>query len=142
MTVYLTVKQLIEVQDVCDNGIYLRWINDYGGIDQYYFTGNIAELPQVDNVNYFEKYIDDLLNETGNFEVISKDFKENIRCFAKFDKENSEGFKQLIRSRSIEMYVLGEWVKIDVALESFVVERYGSFGKIAIQIILPKIYVR
>lgn len=144
-TTYLTEYLQCDVQDVCGYGIYLRWVNDYGGIDSWYFSGNIAELPQVENTQYSQKWIDDLLPETENFEVLSKQYKENIRVFTTFKKENSEGFKQLIRSRQIEMLTdlaNDTWVRVDVAVESFTVEQQGAYGKIAIQIVPPEIYTK
>lgn len=135
---FLTENILVDIEDPCPNGVFLRWINDMGGVDSWYFTGNIAQLPQVDNTNYFLNFIDDLLNETSNFEIISKEYKENLRVYAIFKKENAEGFKQLIRSKSIEMLVGSTYFNVDVVLESFTVERHSNMGKIAIQIVLPQ----
>jgi len=140
--VYLTEYLQIDVQDTCGDGLYLRWINDLGGIDTWYFSGNIAELPQVENVQYFEKFVDNLLNERENTRVLSKEYRENIKCYTTFKKENSEGMKQLLRSRCIQMLVLSEWYLVDVVAESFTVEKHGGFGKMAIQIVLPKKYIK
>lgn len=116
-----------------------------GGIDAYYFNGNVAELPQASDAQYSQKWIDDLLSETENFEVLSKNYTENIRCYSTFLKENSEGFKQLLRSRQIEMLTdvtTDTWIRVDVIAESFTVEKNGSYGKIAIQVVLPETYLK
>lgn len=144
-TTYLTEFITVDVQDVCGDGVYLRWVNDYGGVDTWYFSGNKAELPAVENTQYSQKWIDDLLTETENFEVLSKEYKENIRVFTTFRKGNSEGFKQMIRSRQIEMladFDNDTWVRVDVTVESFTVEKQGAYGKIAIQIVLPETYLK
>ena len=142
MTVILTEVLTWEVDNACNDGVFLRWENDYGGVDQWYFKGNVAEKPTVGNVAYFEKYIDDLLDTTSNFEIINKTYSERISVSTTFDKANSEGFKQLIRSKQIEMYVLGVWYQIDVKATSFNVEAFAPFGKISLDLIPPKKYIK
>jgi hypothetical protein len=34
------------------------------------------------------------------------------------------------------------WVRVDVTVESFTVEKQGAYGKIAIQIVLPETYLK
>lgn len=135
-TIYFTVE------DACQEGLYIRWQNDYGGIDQYYFHGNVSHLPSQGGVEYFSPYIDDLVDEVGNFEVIKKEYAEGMKCFAYFDKENAEAFKQLMRSKEVHWYNIDTWIKVDVIVDSFVVEAFGGRGKIAIKVIFPTKYTK
>lgn len=130
----------ITVQDVCGDGIFLRWQNDYGGQDQWYFSGNYAELVQQSNVEYFEPYNDELADLTVNIETVNIDWTETKRVYTFFDKENKEGFKQLLRSKNVQMYDSGEWVNVGVQLESILIEKLKPVGKLQIQVILPKVY--
>jgi len=141
-TIVLTEVLPFTVDESCGDGIFLRWENDSGAVDQWYFKGNIAENPEIGDAIYFEKYVDDLLNTTSNFEVTQKSYAESITAYAEFDKDNAEGFKQLMRSRQIEMYVLGVFYQIDIRVVNFNVKKYNPFGKITIEIILPKKYIK
>lgn len=142
MTTVLTEVLNIAVSDTCQSGVFLRWQNDYGGVDQWLFNGNMSEKVSISDVEYFEKNIDDLVDERSNFEVIRKTFAEGKTVYTTFDKTNTEGFKQLLRSRFIQMYIAGEWYQVDVNLVSMNVEEFMPFGKLTIDIVLPKIYVK
>ena len=141
----LTEKQKIKLVDVCtnDTSVYLQWVNDLGGFDTWLFNGNTHDLPQVSNQRYFDKNLDDLLDEKANFEVLSKDYDEAIRVHGDFPKENAEGFKQLLPSKDIKMYDkdTATWSKVDVVAESFMVQKYKPYGKIILRIILNRKYL-
>lgn len=130
------------VEDTCSDGVYIRWENDYAAIDQWYFRGNVANIINAASGESFEKYVETLLGTTDNFDILSKQYSEGYKCYATFDKVNTEGFKQLVRSKNVEVYLNSVWIKVDIALESFVVEKNGAFGKIAIRVILPITYVK
>ena len=132
----------IEVQEVCSGGVYLRWENDYGGMDQWYFDGNNASLPEQTNQEFFDKYLDELVDETQNFEVMDIEYTENLRCKTMFHKDNAEGFKQLLRSKNIEMYKNGDFYTVGVIAEAYTEERLKPYCKLDIQVILPKTYVK
>ena len=130
----------IDVIDAC-SGVYLRWINDLGGIDQWLFTGNETQLIEKSDVVYFEPYIDELADQTENFKALSFDYNETLKIYTTFDKANAEGFKQLVRSRSIQMLLNDEWYSVGVALDNFNVQKTNPYGKITLQIVTPKKYL-
>jgi len=138
----VTEQLTIKTKKACEPVVYLRWENDYGGLDYYAFTGNIIDMPQVTNQIYFDKQVDELLNETSNFETVSKIYDESLRCHGSFEKENAEGMKQLIRSRQIQMYHSGDWLQVDVQLISFQVERNKLLGRIALKVIINRKYIK
>jgi len=132
----------IEIQGVCSGGVFLRWENDMGGMDQWMFDGNTSTDVQISAQEYFEKYVEELVNETTNFELISLEYSEVLKAKTMFDKVNAEGFKQLLRSKNIQMFVGATWWTVGVVLESFILERHKSYGKLNIQVVLPKTYVK
>jgi hypothetical protein len=138
----LTEQLRIKVSKACEPVVYLRWENDYGGIDYYAFTGNIIDMPQVSKQVYFDRQIDELLNEISNFETVSKEYDENLRAHATFTKVNAEGMKQLLRSRKIEMYHDSKWWRVDVQGESFQNERNKLLGRMRIKVILNRKYIK
>jgi hypothetical protein len=138
----VTEQLKIKTQKACEPVVFLRWENDYGGVDYYAFKGNIVDIPQVTNQIYFDKQIDQLLNETSNFETVSKQYDESLRCSGSFEKENAEGMKQLIRSKQIEMYHNSKWLQVDVQLISFQVERNKLLGRIALKVIINRKYIK
>ena len=142
MTNIISEILTIEIRDVCSGGVYLRWENDLGGMDQWYFDGNNLSLPEQVSQEYYDKYVDELADVTQNFEVLDIEYAENISCKTMFHKDNAEGFKQLLRSKNIEMYSGGDFYKVAVLPESFTLERNKPYGKMDIQIILPKTYVK
>jgi len=142
MTVISEVLTIEIEKLVCSGGVYLRWENDDSGMDQWYFDGNTAELPEQTGQEFFDKYLDELVDETQTFEVLDVGYTENKRCKTMFHKDNVEGFKQLLRSKNIEMYKDSLWFKVAVVPEMFVLERFSPYGKLDIQVILPKTYVK
>jgi hypothetical protein len=140
----ITLSELltIDIQTPCSGGVYLRWENDYGGMDSWYFDGNNSAAIEQSNQEYFHNYVEELADVTKNFETLSLDYGENIRCKTMFDKANAEGFKQLLRSKNIQMYSGGDWYTVAVMAESFILERNKPTGKLDIQVILPKTYVK
>ena len=138
----LTISEelTITVEDVCGEGVYLRWQNDYGGIDQYYFTGNIADLIEQSNTEYFEPYVEDLATSTENIKTVSVGFNKTKRVYAVFDKANKEAFEQLVRSKQIEMYINSTWYRVGVQLETMQIEKMKTMGKITLQVVPPKTY--
>jgi|GEM_PF-4990782 len=119
--------QCISVQ-AC-KGVYLRWENDLGGYDYYLFSGNTRENFNSGTESTFIPYLDDIKEKTSNIEVLKKNYKGVKRCFATFSKENQEAFKQLARSRYVDMYVNTEWIKVDVEVNSFQVSERSTMGK-------------
>lgn len=113
-----------------------------GGMDQWMFDGNTSTDVQISAQEYFEKYVEELVDETSNFELLSLDYSEVLKAKTMFPKENEEGFKQLLRSKNVQMLVGSTWWTVGVALESLQIERNKSYGKLNIQVILPKTYVK
>lgn len=132
----------IEVQNVCSGGVFLRWENDMGGMDQWMFDGNTSTDVQISAQEYFEKYVEELVNETTNFELISLEYSEVLKAKTMFDKANAEGFKQLLRSKNVQMLVGATWWTVGVMVDLFILERHKSYGKLNIQVVLPKTYVK
>ncbi|GEM_PF-3943740 len=139
---YVTEKIKIRVDRNCREGIYLKWENDYGAVDQYFFDGNITQQAVVDETQYFDQNVDDLDGVTENFEVVSKKYDESYTCFATFDKRNIEAFRQLIRSRNIFRWDDPDWLRVDVQLVSFVCEKDKPYGKIQLKVIPNRVYVK
>jgi hypothetical protein len=139
----VTEKKKIKVNNSAScNAVYLRWENDLGGVDSYLFNGNTTEQMKVSGQVYFDKLIDDLLSVTSNFEIVSKEFDRSLKCNATFDRENLEAFRQLARSRKIELWHADKWWTVDVVVESLQVERFKLLGKISLRIIFNRTYVK
>ena len=138
----LTEKKTIVYQDCVKDGIFLRWENDYGAIDQWLFEGNIKKDATIKELIIAEKFIDELSGVTANFEVIKKEYEAGISIFTSFEKCNLEGFLQLLRSKNIEMLIGTDYYKIDVQKKSLIWEKDKPFGKIELNIIPPKTYIK
>jgi len=140
------MKILTEIKEITTHcadieGVYLCWKNDSSGIDQWYFQGNISEDFTNENIVSYEKFIDDLLNQTKNLEVINKDYNEGIRINTHFEKENAEGFKQLFRSKMVKMYINSVWYRVDIEKESFDVQKNKPYGRLTAVVRLPIKYI-
>ena len=138
----ITEVKKVKIERACEPYVYLRWENDYGGTDYYCFKGNIVDMPSVSKQVYFDKQIDDLLNVTSNFEIVSKQYDEAIRCAGTFSKVNTEGMKQLLRSKNIEMCHDGDWLTVDIVPEQFQSERNKLLGRIRFKLILNRTYIK
>lgn len=136
----LTEIKTIKVQCSSVEGVYLRWKNDLGGIDQWYFQGNISQDFATEDTVSYEVFIDNLLNQTKNIEVINKEQSCVYRINTRFDKDNAEGFRQLFRSKMVEMYVVDTWYRVDVEKETFDVQKQQPYGRLTAIVKLPLIY--
>lgn len=140
------MKILTEIKEIttkCSGigGIYLRWVNERGGIDQWYFQGNYISDLNEKSITSYEIFIDDLLNQTKNFEVIDKLYTAAIRINTTFDKDNAEGFRQFFSSKMVEMfYGLGVWKRVIVSKETFDVQKMKPLGKLTALVLLPILY--
>ncbi len=137
----LTEEKVITVKDNC-GGVYLKWQNDLGGEDYYLFEGNQVENFTSRTEEKFDYYKDEILNETDNFEILRKRFEEGLTVFATFDKDNAESFKQLARSHVVEMFMDGNFWRVDVNVLSYNVSQRGAYGKISLRIVLPNKYLK
>jgi len=84
MTKILTEIKTIEISNCTVPGVYLRWKNDFGFIDQWLFQGNIKQEVSITDSVAYQNYIDDLLGVTKNFEVINKGINTGLRIFTTF----------------------------------------------------------
>lgn len=139
-------QQIIETIDCiskskCD-GIYMRWENDLAGYDYWLFSGNERDRIRSGTRESFEPFIEDIENETGNFEILKKRFEKTIRVFTSFPKNNAEGFNQLARSRFVEMWHDDKWWKVDVDINSLSVSKFQPYGKCSLDITIPNTYLK
>lgn len=123
-------------------GVYLRWENDLAGYDYWLFSGNEIDVINARTNDRFHPYKDEIEDETDNFEILRKEFNESIRLFTSFEKCNKEGFKQLARSRKVDMFHKDKWWKVDVSMRDFTISKHQPYGKCSIDVILPKKYVK
>ena len=140
MTKILTEILTIDISTCNTTGVYLRWVNEVGFIDQWLFQGNIIQDSSITDTVKFQKFIDDLTGVTENFKVINKTRSDGLQVFTTFDKDNAEGFRQLFSSTHVEMYVDGTFYRVDVVKESFEVQKHKTLGRVALQVVLPLIY--
>lgn len=98
------------------NGLYVRWINKYGGWDYYMFDRRIIDTTNLEEVNTINVGIK---TQLGNSEfVYNKKFTRTLT--AKSRTENEIDFKELgfmPFSSKIQRYVDGKWQ--DVIIEDF-----------------------
>ncbi len=137
----LTETLKIKVISECVEGIYLRWRNDYGGHDHWLFTGNIRDFPRISNEAVFSKTIDDLAGARSNFEVIRKEFEDGLSIFTTFEKKNAEGFKQLIRSKEVQMWDGLDFYTVRVTQPAMVVEKDKPYGRLSLRLLFNEVYV-
>lgn len=140
-TTVLTETLKCLTREKCD-GIYLRWENDLGGYDYWLFAGNERDRINSGTRDQFQPFIEDIENKTGNFEIIKKRYDKTIRIFTDFPRNNVEGFEQLSRSRFVEMYYADQWWKVDIDIHTLSISKFQPYGKCAVDIILPQIYVK
>jgi len=140
MTKILTEVLTIDISACNATGVYLRWKNEVGFIDQWLFQGNIIQDSSITDTVQYQKFIDDLTDVTENFKVISKTRSDGLRVFTTFEKDNAEGFRQMFSSTHVQMYVDGTFYRVDVVKESFEVQKDKNLGRLSLQVVLPLIY--
>lgn len=141
MTKTLTEVLKVTVENCDKPGIYLRWKNDFGGIDSWLFQGNIIQDVSISDVVGYKQYIDNLLGITKNFEIINKQTDTGIHIYTTFEKENALGFIHLLKSKMIEMWVGGTtWYRVDVIKEMYDVQQHKTMGRIGLFVTLPNVY--
>lgn len=139
---YVTEIKTAKVMQPCSEGVMLRWENDWGGVDQWVFSGNIVHMPTVSKHVYFDKQIDELKNTVSNFEAVSKEYDKTLRLHTSFDKNNAAGFEHLIRSRNIWMWDGAAWLRVDVIPETFQNEKEKGRGRLKIKVVLNRTYIK
>lgn len=61
---YITEIKRIDVVKVCDDdGLYLRWLNRYGGFDHFLFNQRADTSQDLANISYYKPYQDKRWNE-------------------------------------------------------------------------------
>jgi len=136
----LTEKKKINVIDACTDGVYLRWLNDIGGYDYWYFDGNTKEQPKVSDEQIISKPIDDVKGVRSNFEVLKKKYEEGIAIFTSFEKKNAEGFRQLLRSKEVQMYDGVGFNAVFISGFTFQLEKHKPYGKISLTLVFNEVY--
>ena len=139
--VQITETKEIIISKNC-GGIYLKWENDFGGEDFYLFQGTEIQTFRASTEETYQAFLESIENETSNFQVLKKRYDEGIQAFARFDKVNAESFKQLARSKNVNLWLEGEWWQVDIEVSSYEVTSKSNLGKIAIRIILSKTYMK
>jgi hypothetical protein len=138
----LTEKLKVKVTTECVEGVYLKWQNDKGGHDYWLFTGNIKHQPSISREQTVIKNIDDLNGVTSNFEVIRKEFADGFTIYTIFDKKNVDGFKQLIRSKEVQMWDGVDFYTVRVASPSMIVEKDKPYGRLTLRILFNEVYTK
>ncbi len=138
------LTEILNIKTECVNSqpVYLRWVNDLGGVDQWLFQGNSSTEATVTNTVSYEKFIDNLLGVKSNFKIINKDYTQSLKVNTTFEKENAEGFMQLMRSKEIQMLVGSDWYDVDFIKEIFDVQANKPYGRISGYVRQPIKYLK
>lgn len=134
----------LDIEILCCNyasPVYLRWKNDLGGIDYWLFDRQNADVPEIKTISIYEKSLQNI--RTGDKLVVAeKEYKQTWICNTDFEIENTEGFKQLLRSECVEYLPdvtdVNSWVRVDVELNSWNLQNNKPFGKLSIKLIFAR----
>lgn len=121
--------------------VYLRFKNDFGGIDYWLFDRENADVPEVKTIASYERPLQNI--RTGDkLRVTEKSYIQTWICNTDFERENAEGFKQLLRSECVEYLSdvddLASWVRVDVELNSWNLQNDKPFGKLSIKLLFAR----
>jgi hypothetical protein len=115
------------------NPVYIRWRNDWGGAEYWLFNKiNIYE-PESKTVSSYEKAKEEIVT-ADKLQVTEKEYREGIICGCHFQSINIEGFRQLLRSESVQLYSDEKWINIDVELVELSHRSNDIFSNIKIKI--------
>lgn len=121
------------VKDICPGGVYLRWINRFGGVDQYYFylkdTKNPVKTTVVDQI----KKIGFTNNHNAGIgKVVSKDYA--IQYVIGADGVSTDDFKAIsaiMKSDRVDMYMSGnKWMQVIVSDADFTIDHSKDYHDI------------
>lgn len=142
-------KNVIINRTCQQNAIYLKWLNPIGGFDYFMFNWNNVESDTTSNELGFQKYIPDLSQALGRYDVLSVDNQSQIELGAEnLSRSQREGLRYLLRSPKVQMYIGTDeyvsqynWVNVTVVRDTFQIdEAQETKGGIDFIILPPQDY--
>ena len=125
----------------CDyvNPVYLRWTNQYGGVDYYLFQKTQDIETQTKERGTYEKYVEDFETATEKVKSIGKDLSETITLGAEMlDLNDYNGCVGIASSELVEMYVGTTWQTVVVKDGSWSKATFDQRHSIEFVITVPK----
>jgi hypothetical protein len=117
--VSITVETTVDIKRPSCNGYHLRWRNTLGGTDYYFFDNFKNESTVVEGGGIYSRYFDSIQLQTTTGEWASKKAADQLQMQATVSRENMEGFKDLLTSPAVQLYVDGGWETILIVPQSY-----------------------
>ena len=160
------MAQITEIKTIkidCDckvNPVYLQWQGTNGGANFWLFHTVQAEVETISITGDFFPYSDDLANDLGNGEVLSKEALPQLIIGAYLDVEDLSGgvnpssvpaLKGLLRSPNVLMLVNPttwevdgtQWMRVRVAPATFkILETNQTKAQIELTLLFPTINIQ
>jgi hypothetical protein len=115
----VTLNTYIDIKRPSCNGYHLRWRNTLGGTDYYFFDNFKNESTVVEGGGIYSRYFDSIQLQTTTGEWASKKSADQLQMQATVSRENMEGFKDLLTSPAVQLYVDGGWETILIVPQSY-----------------------
>jgi hypothetical protein len=115
----ITQDTYIDIKRPSCNGYHLRWRNTLGGTDYYFFDNFKNESTVVEGGGIYSRYFDSIELQTTTGEWASKKSADQLQMQAVVSRENMEGFKDLLTSPAVQLYVDGGWETILIVPQSY-----------------------
>lgn len=128
----------VDIEKIVCSGYYLRWRNTLGGVDYWHFDNKENENFVVEGRGLYAKFNDSIeeLDSTG--EWAGKSAADQYQLSTRTTKDNLEGFKDLLSSPKVQIYLNGEWFTFLIQPQTFRTKQAGNLVDIELTGTMPE----
>jgi hypothetical protein len=115
----LTELTIVDILRPNCEGYYLRWRNTLGGTDYFLFDNYKNENFTVEGKGIYSRFFDSIEQQDSTGEWNTKSAADQIQMRGKVKAINLDGFKDLLSSPRVQIWIDGKWQSIIVIPASF-----------------------
>jgi hypothetical protein len=113
-------------------GYYLRWRNTLGGTDYFLFDNFKNENFTVEGKGIYSRFFDSIEQQDSTGEWNTKSAADQIQMRGKVKSINLDGFKDLLSSPRVQIWIDGKWQSIIIIPASFKVYESDDVAEVEI----------